>query len=95
MLSGLYFEIEQYEKSLEIVEYVFKINMKIRDGGNLPTILDGIADNLEHMGERYSEKYKQLYRQTYYIASFYGVKDVEYLAKKYYENNFEQNYVWY
>ena len=66
----MYFSIGNYEKSLEILHYVYRIYIKNKNTSNLANILDAIADDLEHMGERYSEDYKKLYRQAYYVADF-------------------------
>lgn len=94
-LSELYFCIGNYGKSLEVINYVYKINIRKGECGNLPAILDAMADNLEHMGKENCEQYKKLYRQTYYIADFFGTNSIKSLAKKYYEEKFQENYTWY
>lgn len=94
-LSELYFCAGDYNKSLELLKYVYKINVRKKECGNMPVILDAMADNLEHMGKEYSEQYKMLYRQTYYIAEFFYIDQIKVMAQKYYEDNFDENYVWY
>lgn len=88
VLSGLYFSNDEFEKSSDIENIVFKLCMRMRDAGNMPEILDTLADNLEHMGSQYSEEYKLLYRQSYYIADFFGNVNVANFMKKYYEESF-------
>lgn len=95
VLSSLYFAIEEYDISIQIVEYVKRTMLKRRNGANLPVVLDTIADDLEQKGEQYSFEYQKLYRYTYYIADFYSIMDVLPFAKKYYEENFNQNMIWY
>ena len=95
VLSGLYFSIGKHEQSNCIMEYVLKRNIKLREAGNLPSILDAIADNLEHIGEQYSKEYKKLYCQTYYMADFFEFDNIKPLAKRYYEENFDGNIKWY
>ena len=95
VLSSLYFAIGEYDKSIQIAEYVKHNMFKRREGANLPVVFDEIADNLEHKGEQYSEEYKKLYRYTYYVADFYGIQDVVDFAKKYYEEKFNLDMSWY
>lgn len=95
VLSGLYFAIGEYDKSIQIAEYVKHNMFKRREGANLPVVFDEIADNLEHKGKQYSEEYKKLYRYTYYVADFYGNQDIIGFAKKYYEENFDVSIKWY
>ena len=95
ILASLYFAVGRYEDDFKITKDVYDINIRTRDSGNLPEMLDAMADDLEHMGERYSQEYKKLYRQTYYIADFYGFSKVKTFTKKYYEENFEKDIVWY
>lgn len=95
VLSGLYFEIGEYKTAIEISTYVKNEKVKRRSGDSLPVILDAIADALEHIGERYIEEYKKLYRYTYYIADFFTIEKVLKPAKKYYEDNFETEILWY
>ena len=94
-LSNLYFAKEEYETSLKIVEYTKRVNMVRRNGSNIPRNLDAIADNLEHIGEQYSDEYQKLYRYTYYIADFFGIDKAKGVIKKYYEENFDNNMIWY
>lgn len=95
VLSGLYFSIGNYEKSLEIANYVYGIYVKNKDTINLPHMLDAIADNLEHMGQQYSKKYKKLYCQAYYVADFLEIENVKRIMDNYYKENFDENIVWY
>ena len=95
ILSGLYFYIGDYGKSIEIATYVKKVMLKKRMGSNLSEVLDEIADDLEHMGIQYSIQYMKLYRYTFYIADFFEIEDVVYFSKKYYEENFEAEMIWY
>lgn len=95
VLSGLYFASGEYEKSLEIMKYVYGVIVRIKKGINLSTMLDAIADNLEHIGEQYSEEYKKLYCQTYYVADFFGREPVKRFTKSYYEEKFDKNIKWY
>lgn len=95
VLSNLYFAKEEYEKSIEIMKYVMKNDVARRNGSNLATRLDAIADNLEHMGKRYEEEYKKLYRYSYYVADFFQIERVIDVAKSYYESNFDKGITWY
>lgn len=88
VLSGLYFEIGEYEKSIKTLDEVFHLIMGIYSPGTIPAILDAYADNLEHMGTQYSEEYQLLYRQSYYVAEFYYNTKVADFMKKYYEESF-------
>lgn len=94
VLSGLYFELGNYEKSMEILGTVFQITMRIYVAGTVPAILDAYADDLEHMGSQYSHVYKLLYRQSYYVADFFGNANVANFMKKYYEESFGE-IAWY
>lgn len=95
VLGNLYFAIGEYENSMRIANYVKHISIKRRDGASLAGRLDAIADNLEHMGEQFSEEYKKLYRYTYYVADFFKIEKIIDFAKKYYEDNFDKEIVWY
>ena len=95
ILGGLYFSANNYEKSLEILNYVYRIYIKNKNTSNLANILDAIADDLEHIGERYSEEYKKLYRQAYYVADFFHIKNVKGIMDNYYKENFDRNMKWY
>lgn len=88
VLSGLYFEIGEYEKSIKILDEVFHLVMGIYSPGTIPAILDAYADNLEHIGTQYSDEYQSLYRQSYYVAEFYYNTKVANFMKKYYEESF-------
>lgn len=88
MLSELYFAVGKYAESYDIEKYVFNANIQKREAGNFPTILDSMADDLEHIGVQYSEKYKKLYRQTYYVSDFFGYSKIRDFTKQYYENKF-------
>ncbi|MBP3678103.1 MAG: hypothetical protein J6I97_07145, partial [Agathobacter sp.] len=94
VLSGLFFELGNYEKSMKVLRTVFQLTMRIYVTGTIPAILDAYADNLEHMGCQYSEEYKLLYRQSYYVADFFGNANVANFMKKYYEESFGV-IVWY
>lgn len=94
VLSGLYFELGNYEKSMEVLKGVFQLTMRIYVTGTIPAILDAYADNLEHIGSQYSEEYKLLYRQSYYVADFFGNVNIANFMKKYYEESFGE-IVWY
>lgn len=95
VLAGLYFEIGEYDTSIQIAKYVKQTMFRRREGANLPEVLDEIADGLEHKGKRYSEEYRKLYRYTYYIADFFTIEKVIAFAKKYYEDNFDVSIRWY
>lgn len=95
VLGGLYFSKKDYVASLEIANYVKYENIKRREGANIATLLDSIADDLEHMGKQYSREYKKLYRYTYYTADFFGIEIVIDFVKQYYETNFENQMIWY
>lgn len=89
VLSEIFFACGEYKMSNKVLGYVYDIYMKTKMGENLPKILDGIADNLEHLGEEYSQEYKSLYRQTYYIADFYEMQHIKKFIGKYYTERFE------
>lgn len=95
VLSGLYFAIGEYDKSIQIAEYVKRKIIKRREGANLAEVLDEIADNLEHKGKQYSEEYKRLYRYTYYVADLFDIRKIINFSKKYYEDNFDISIIWY
>ena len=95
VLSGLYFAVGKYEESVQIAKYIKKINIKRKSGSNLSDVLDQIADNYEHIGEQYSLEYKKLYCYTYYVADFYGIEKIIDFAKKYYEEHFDKEKIWY
>ena len=95
VLSCLYFAKGEYETSIKVAEYVKHENIKRRDGASISVTLDMIADDLEHMGEQYSQEYQKLYRYTYYIAEFFGIEGVMDGAKRYYEEKFDKEMVWY
>lgn len=95
VLSDIYFACGKYEKSNEILYYVYDVYMKFKKGSNLPKILDSLADNLEHMGDEYSSEYKSLYRQTYYVSDFFEIEYIKEFTKKYYSEYFETNINWY
>ena len=95
VLAGLYFAVGEYDRAIQISEYVKNNILRRREGANLATVLDAIADDLEHKGEQYSYEYKKLYRYTYYVADFYGIQDIIGFAKKYYEDNFDASIKWY
>lgn len=95
VLSVLYFRKGYYMESIKIGEYIMNIDIKNNDACTLAETLDAIADNLEHMGEQYSEEYKKLYRQSFYVADFYKYDVVKSVAKRYYEENFDSNMIWY
>lgn len=95
VLSGLYFAIGNYDNSIKISEYVKHTIIQRKEASNLPEVLDAIADDWEHKGEQYSEEYKKLYRHTYYVADFFGIKNIKDFGKKYYEEKFDADIVWY
>lgn len=95
ILGEIYFANKAYDKEKRVLQYVYKTNAQVRRGANLPTILDSLADNLEHTGRQYSEEYKKLYRQTYYVADFYHIKGIKKGADKYYRENFDNDILWY
>ena len=95
MLADLYFKDGRYEKANEILYYLYKIDVKLRIGANFPTILDYIADNLEHIDKRYSDEYKKLYRQSYYVSDFYYIMHVKQIMNDYYTSSFDANILWY
>lgn len=95
VLSCLYFAKGEYETSIKVAEYVKHENIKRREGASIPVILDEIADNLEHMGEQYSQEYQKLYRLTYYTADFFGIEKIIDFGKKYYEEKFDSEIIWY
>lgn len=95
VLSGLYFHSGNYINTLEIIKFVQNENVKRRDAGNLAETLDGIADAYEHIGKQYSEDYEKLYRYTYYVADFFRKEYIVEFMKKFYEDNFQSNMIWY
>ena len=50
---------------------------------------------LEHKGKQHSMEYQKLYRYTYYVADFFAIDYAIRFAKKYYEENFNSEMVWY
>lgn len=94
ILGSLYFDLEEFEYSYEIENPILQMAVRKRDSGNLPTILDDLADDLEHIGEQYREEYMKLYRLTYYVCDFYGITHIRDFTKEYYEK-FEEGYKWY
>ena len=94
VLAGVYFSKEMYAEGYELRKTVYEIEVRERDGANLPNLLDGMADDLEHIGEQYKETYMLLYRLTYYVSDFYEINKIRDFAKGYYEK-FELNYRWY
>ena len=94
VLAGVYFSKAMYEEDYKLRKETFQVEMQGRDAGNLPTILDAMADDLEHIGEQYKETYMLLYRLTYYVSDFYEIDKVREFTKGYYEK-FEVNYSWY
>ncbi len=94
-LGRLYFDETRYLEALELNRYVFKITVRHMEAGCLYELLDAIADDLEHLGERYSEEYKMLYRQTYYTADFIRNNKANAFIKQYYEENFDDKIQWY
>ena len=95
VLSDLYFAVGKYEVSIKIRKYVKRENIRRKDAINIPETLDAIADSLEHLGMQYSNNYKKLYRYTYYIADFYRINKIVDFTKKYYEENFDSQIIWY
>lgn len=95
ILARLYFAIGEYSVSIKISQYVKHIMSRRRNAGNLPVVLDEIADGLEHKGEQYSKEYKRLYRYTYYVADLFEIEDIVDFAKKYYEEKFDTDTKWY
>ena len=94
-LSGLYFEMQEYEKAIRTAKYVQNESVRRREANSIPETLDAVADCLEHIGKQYSEEYKKLYRYTYYVADFFAIDYAIRFAKKYYEENFNSEMVWY
>lgn len=94
VLAGVYFSKEMYVEGYELRKETFEIEMKERDAGSLSAILDGMADDLEHIGEQYKETYMLLYRLTYYVSDFYEIDKARDFTKEYYEK-FDLNYRWY
>ena len=95
ILSGLYFQTGLYDKSLECIKYVLLENIKRREADGLPEVLDSVADCLEHIDERYNEEYRKLYRYTYYVSDFFKIDKVLGFAKKFYQDKFDAEIVWY
>lgn len=94
ILGGLYFEKKEYMQSYETESQVYRMAIHERDSGNLPTLLDDMADDLEHIGEQYRDEYTKLYRLTYYVSDLYEINHIRDFTKKYYEK-FEEEYNWY
>ncbi len=94
VLAGVYFSKGMYMEGYELRKNEYKIDIKERNAGNLPTILDGMADDLEHIGEQYKDIYMLLYRLTYYVSDFYEISIARDFIEKYYDK-FEFNYRWY
>lgn len=95
ILADLYYGAQKYEEANDILNYVKRRNLKQQEAICLPHLLDCLADNYEHIGERYSEIYKKLYCQTYYVADFFKFENIYPFAKKLYEEKFEEEKKWY
>lgn len=94
VLAGVYFSKKMYVEGYELRKEAYEIEIKERDGAVLANLLDGMADDLEHIGEQYKETYMLLYRLTYYVSDFYEINTICDFSKKYYEK-LEPNYKWY
>mgnify|MGYP003436736222 FL=1 len=92
--AGLYYSEGKYREGYVTRKEVYKVAVSERNAGNLPIMLDGMADDLEHIGKEYRNEYMNLYRQTYYVSDFYEMKNIRDFARKYYEK-FEKQYQWY
>lgn len=92
--AGLYYSEGKYREGYVTRKEVYKVAVRERNAGNLPIMLDGMADDLEHIGKEYRNEYMNLYRQTYYVSDFYEMKNIRDFARKYYEK-FEKQYQWY
>lgn len=95
IFGDLLFDAKEYKREREILKYVYKTNVKIRSGANIPTTLDCIADNLEHTGERYINEYQKIYRQTYYVSDFYNLNHIKEFTDGYYKEKFDTDICWY
>lgn len=95
VLSDLYFSCKEYEMSIEVLNDVYNMYMKNKNGVAIPNVLDGIADNLEHISEVYNQEYKDLYRKTYYVADFYNIQYIKDSIEKHYKENFDRKIQWY
>lgn len=94
-LSGLYFANEEYQKSYELAEYDYKLNLKTCMAGALNWNLDAMADDLEHMSTKYRDVCKRMYEQAVYVSDFFELYNDSDVLKKYYEESFDKNKVWY
>ena len=95
VLSEVYFALGNYQKDYDINYQVYKEAIHFCNGGNLPEMLDCMADDLEHMDIQYKSEYEKLYRMSYYIADFFNIQNMKDLMKEYYETNFAPEYQWY
>ena len=89
----MYFQ--RKNKAIKIAKYVQNESVRRREVNSITETLDAVADCLEHLGKQHSEEYKKLYRYTYYVADFFAIDHVIRFAKKYYEENFNSEMVWY
>lgn len=94
-LSGLYFANGEYQKSFKLAEYDYKMNLKTCMAGALNWNLDAMADNLEHMSIKYRDVCKKMYEQAVYVSDFFELYSDSDAIKKYYEENFDKDKVWY
>lgn len=94
VLAGLYFAEGRYKEAYERRKIVYDVAIRDKDAGNLATLLDGMADDLEHIGQQYRDEYMKLYRLTYYVSDFYEIGHIKAFTEKYYEK-FEKGYKWY
>lgn len=88
VLSALYFSQGRYEEALALDRYILSGDLRRMQGETVAQLLDAVADDLEHMGERYSDKYRKLYRQVYYIADFFKLEKIVAFSRTYYEELF-------
>ena len=91
----MYLEVSDYKLALQVINYVYRITIKCRDGSQLPYAFDSLGDILEHMGRRYSNEYKKIYRQSFYMADFFQITCISSTMKKFYEQHFEPEIIWY
>lgn len=95
VLSGLYFDVGNYERSLEMAETDYRMGLETRDAGTLGWALDAIADNLEHMDEKNKSICKKLYQQAVYVNDFFGRYSDSEVIKRYYQEKFDSTEKWY
>lgn len=95
VLSALYFSIEEYQKSYDILYQTYKETLHCYNGGNIVAMLANMLDSLEHIGTQHSNMCKKLCRLAYYAADFFDIPQSKKIVQEHYEKNYETEYKWY